>query len=206
VLLSLPVKAFIVILLLACTVHAQSLGEVARQNRQKRNEKDKQTTQKVINDENLVRTARKSPEATLQRLYREFKETVPQPATNHEHVFWLKVLNPENRAVPGDWDRVYNDAVEVVTRGCFANPQFALPDKNQKAMEDVYNGYSDQLRDLGKRYQQMLAVSASETEMKKIEYEFIAADIQTWQMFYEWTWMKADCKTFADRGKKGILN
>ena len=199
-------KVVIAILLMACTVHAQSLGEVARQNRQKPGAKGKRAARKLVTDENLVRKGGSSPEATLQRLYREFKETVPQPATNHEHVFWANVLNPENRAVPEEWDRTYREAVEVVTRGCAANPQFTLPDRNQKAMEAVYNTHSDLHRGAQKRYQQLLAANASEAEMKKIEYEVISTDIQTWQMFYEWTWVKVDCKTFADRGKKDIIN
>ncbi|MCI0349570.1 MAG: hypothetical protein L0Z53_09120 [Acidobacteriales bacterium] len=197
-------KALVSIVLLACAVYGQSLGEVARQNRQQRS--TKVSAKKRVTDENLVRKGGSSTEATLQRLYREFKETVPQPATDHAHVFWSNVLNPENRAVPEDWERVYREAVAVVTRGCAANPQFTLPDKNQKAMEDVYNAHSDRLRDLGKRYQQMLAENASQAEMKKIEYDFIASDIQTWQMFYEWTWVKVDCQTFADRGKKDLIN
>jgi hypothetical protein len=206
VLLSPPVKVLIAILVLACAVQAQSLGEVARQNRQKRNEKDKRTAQKLVTDENLRRSGGNSTEATLRRLYREFKETVPQPATDHAHVFWSNVLRPENRATPQEWERTYREAVEVVTRGCAANPQFTLPDSNQKAMEDVYNTHSDRLRELGKRYQQLLTANASEGEMKKIEYEFIAADIQTWQMFYEWAWVKVDCATLAARGKKEIIN
>lgn len=199
-------KLLVATVLVACTMHAQSLGEVARQNRQKRNDKDKRSVQRLITDENLVRMQGTSVAATLQRLYREFKETVPQPATDHAHVFWLRVLQPENRAVPDEWDRLHSQAVSELTRGCARNPHFTLPDANQKAMEDFYNKFVDRLRDSQKRYQQLLASNAGETEMQKIEYEVIANDIQQWQMFYEWTWLKVDCATLADRGKKNIIN
>ena len=197
-------KPLIVIALLACTLHAQSLGEVARQNRQKRG--DKRSAQKLVTDDSLVRKGGTSPEATLQRLYREFKETVPQPATDHEHIFWSNVLRPENRALPEGWERVHGEAVKEMTRGCAADRQFVLPESNQKAMENVYNTHIDLLRTAQKRYQQLLAANANEAEMKKIEYDVIAADIQTWQMFYEWTWVKVDCQTLANRGKKEIIN
>ena len=147
-----------------------------------------------------------SVELTLQRLYREFKQTVPQPAKDHAHVFWLQVLRPENRAVPQEWDQLHAQAAGEMTRGCTRNPQFTLPDGNQKAIEDFYNTHIDLLRGLQKRYQRLLASNTSAAEMQKIEYEVIAADIQSWQMFYEWTWLKVDCATLAARREKEIIN
>jgi hypothetical protein len=199
------VKLLIAIVLLGCAANAQSLGEVARQNRPKRG-KAAPAGRAPITDETLVRQGGQSVDVTLQRLYREFKQTVPQPAKDHAHVFWLQVLRPENRAVPQQWDRLHTQATGEMSRGCARDPQFKLPDANQKAMEDFYNTHIDLLRGLQKRYQRLLTSQASAAEMQKIEYDVIAADIQIWQMFYEWTWLKVDCATLAERGKKNIID
>jgi len=198
------VKPLIAIALLACALHAQSLGEVARQSRQKRDRKP--SAQRLVTDENLVRAEPKSSDATLARLYREFKETVPQPATDHDHAFWARVLRPQNRAVPEEWRRLHTDAVNELTVGCSSNPKFTLPAAREQSMQELYNRHNELLRDLRKRYQQLLSSGAGEAEMQKIEYEVVTTDIQAWQMFYDWTWVKVDCATLAARGKREIIN